>query len=354
MSLIRSLPAGPLDVVGDIHGEGEHLDALLYGLGYRDDGSHPQGRTLVFVGDLVDRGPDSLGVSDRTQHLVDQGAALCVLGNHEINLLRGHKKEGAHWFFGEPEQHRASGATFRSRLAGKGDRGRMLRFWRGLPLGLERSDLRVVHAAWSDHPELRSWSDPVAAWAHWDRQVDQALRSQGWLERRKMEQLQHDITDRTVRPPVLEATGHVDVQRQVGNPGRILASGLEERAPVPFWSSGKWRMSRRVPWWRTYAGPTVLFGHYWRKVPGTPQDPRKLGPDLFEGEPPFGWMGRGNAMCLDYSVGRLFLERHIAPRGPHFGRLAALRCPAEGERDGWALHFTNGRILLPPPNVASA
>ena len=59
MSLIQSLPEGPLDIVGDIHGEFDALLALLSHLGYDLQGHHPQGRTLVFVGDFCDRGPDS-------------------------------------------------------------------------------------------------------------------------------------------------------------------------------------------------------------------------------------------------------------------------------------------------------
>ncbi len=54
MSLIQSLPDGPLDIVGDIHGEHDALCALLGHLGYDLDGAHPDGRTLVFVGDFCD------------------------------------------------------------------------------------------------------------------------------------------------------------------------------------------------------------------------------------------------------------------------------------------------------------
>ena len=55
MSLIQPLPEGPLDIVGDIHGEYAALCDLLGHLGYSLDGRHPQGRSLVFVGDFCDR-----------------------------------------------------------------------------------------------------------------------------------------------------------------------------------------------------------------------------------------------------------------------------------------------------------
>ncbi|GAB2678784.1 polynucleotide kinase-phosphatase [Thalassiella azotivora] len=88
---------GPFDVVGDVHGCRSELEALLGALGYelqRDaegravDAVHPDGRTAVFVGDLVDRGPDSPGVLRLVMGMTAGGHALCVPGNHEHKLVR--------------------------------------------------------------------------------------------------------------------------------------------------------------------------------------------------------------------------------------------------------------------------
>ena len=79
--------AGPFDIIGDIHGCSSELETLLGKLGYVD-GVHPEGRTAVFVGDLVDRGPDSPGVLRRVMGMVAAGDALCVPGNHENKLGR--------------------------------------------------------------------------------------------------------------------------------------------------------------------------------------------------------------------------------------------------------------------------
>ena len=88
---------GPFDVVGDIHGCRSELESLLDRLGYtlvRDDAGRPvdalppQGRTAVFVGDLVDRGPDTPGVLRLVMGMVEAGHALCVPGNHENKLAR--------------------------------------------------------------------------------------------------------------------------------------------------------------------------------------------------------------------------------------------------------------------------
>ncbi|MFE0578590.1 polynucleotide kinase-phosphatase [Streptomyces sp. NPDC058874] len=90
--------SGPFDIVGDIHGCSSELETLLAQLGY-EDGVHPEGRTAVFVGDLVDRGPDSPGVLRRVMGMVASGNALCVPGNHENKLgryLKGSKVQQTH------------------------------------------------------------------------------------------------------------------------------------------------------------------------------------------------------------------------------------------------------------------
>ncbi|GGP65293.1 polynucleotide kinase-phosphatase [Streptomyces melanogenes] len=89
---------GPFDIIGDIHGCRSELETLLAKLGYVD-GAHPEGRTAVFVGDLVDRGPDSPGVLRRVMKMVTDGNALCVPGNHENKLgryLGGKKVQRTH------------------------------------------------------------------------------------------------------------------------------------------------------------------------------------------------------------------------------------------------------------------
>ena len=88
---------GPFDIVGDVHGCLDELLALLDALGYdvrRDDDGravdavHPEGRRLVFVGDLVDRGPSSVGVLRLAMGMTAAGHALAVPGNHEAKLVR--------------------------------------------------------------------------------------------------------------------------------------------------------------------------------------------------------------------------------------------------------------------------
>jgi protein phosphatase len=82
---------GPFDVVGDVHGCLDELVELLGALGYAvapEGARHPDGRKLVFLGDLVDRGPDTPGVLKLAMATVARGDALCVPGNHDVKLMR--------------------------------------------------------------------------------------------------------------------------------------------------------------------------------------------------------------------------------------------------------------------------
>lgn len=98
---VADLPSTALDVIGDVHGEADALSQLLRHLGYGLDGDHPEGRKLVFIGDLCDRGPDSPAVIARVKTMVEVGNAICVMGNHELNILRGQRKDGNNWFWNE-------------------------------------------------------------------------------------------------------------------------------------------------------------------------------------------------------------------------------------------------------------
>ncbi len=84
---------GPFDIIGDVHGCFDELVELIRQLGHRVDETaftvQPvNGRKLVFVGDLVDRGPKVPQVLKLVMNAVANGAALCVPGNHDAKLMR--------------------------------------------------------------------------------------------------------------------------------------------------------------------------------------------------------------------------------------------------------------------------
>ncbi|HEV2677990.1 MAG TPA: metallophosphoesterase [Aliidongia sp.] len=86
----RRTEQGPFDLVGDIHGCSEELATLLRRLGYEPTPtwSHPDGRRVVFLGDFVDRGPDSPETLRLVLDMLDAGTALAVPGNHDVKAVR--------------------------------------------------------------------------------------------------------------------------------------------------------------------------------------------------------------------------------------------------------------------------
>ena len=117
---------GPFDIVGDVHGCADELEELLALLGYRVawSGSDvavvpPPGRTTIFVGDLVDRGPRSPDVLRIVHRMVATGAALAVVGNHDDKLKRhlsGKHVNPTHGFAATLEQLSVEPAAFGGRM----------------------------------------------------------------------------------------------------------------------------------------------------------------------------------------------------------------------------------------------
>src|SRR5690606_34369896 len=104
------------------------------------DWSHPEGRRLVFVGDLVDRGEKSLEVASLVKGLVEEGRALCLLGNHEYNLV-----ELRHERLTPKHSNRATIAHIEANRAAWDP---VLAFFETLPIALELPSVRVIHAVW--------------------------------------------------------------------------------------------------------------------------------------------------------------------------------------------------------------
>lgn len=78
------------DVIGDVHGHAAELATLLERMGYEERCGawrHPAGRRAVFLGDLIDRGPEIRRTLDIVRGMVEAGSALAVMGNHELNAL---------------------------------------------------------------------------------------------------------------------------------------------------------------------------------------------------------------------------------------------------------------------------
>ena len=321
--LLRELFDGPIDVVGDVHGERDALVALRQRLGYDDRGRHPQRRRLVFVGDLGDRGPDSPAVIEWVRDRVRDRLAQCILGNHDFNALAarhgGPMKTELSWLFDEAEPFKHRGRHVSQVLVRGRRRDAILDFFATLPVGLERGGelpVRIIHACWEDGDveQLRGESDVVALYRRHRQQIDETIEKDHIV----------DSLDRRLA-------------HQNRNPVKRLTSGPEGRSAVPLLVGGEPRWEKRVAWWPDYCGgPLCVFGHYWRQpLPGE-------GPELhlFDGVARNALCGPGLAMCIDYSVGKRFRERlQSGFDGTFHTSLTALRLP-EG-----VLYFDNAAPL---------
>ena len=148
-----------LDIIGDVHGHADRLEALLRALGYthaRGAWRHPS-RTAIFVGDLIDRGPGQLRTLELVRDMVEAGTARVTMGNHEFNAIAWATRDPEH-----PDHH------LRPRHGEKGEKNRRqhrafleevgqdsaehrswIDWFRAMPLWIEMPGLRVVHACWS-------------------------------------------------------------------------------------------------------------------------------------------------------------------------------------------------------------
>ena len=279
------------DIIGDIHGHADKLRGLLRNLGYREHlgaWRHPE-RQAIFVGDLIDRGPEQVATVNIVRSMVDAGSARCIMGNHEFNAIA--------WFTPDATQpgeylrphgkpsNRNQHAAFLAEVEGKPLHGEIIDWFRTLPLYVEEPNIRIVHACWHGPSIdwLRTHLSPAGS-------------------------LSTDLVEEGSRKGT-RAYAAIEV----------VCKGLEARLPegVSFHDKdGKERHEARIRWWDAdlstfrqaaigpdellqripdvpfppdqrpppYSGPPVFFGHYW--FTGVP---RVLGT---------------SAACVDYSVGR--------------------------------------------------
>ncbi|HMH90571.1 MAG TPA: metallophosphoesterase, partial [Streptosporangiaceae bacterium] len=137
-------------MIGDVHGCFDELTDLLGTLGYQvaPDGTsavHRDGRTAVFVGDLVDRGPATPAVLRLVMGMTAAGSARSVAGNHEVKLvraLRGRDVTVSHGLAqslaqlsAEPDEFTGQATAFMDQLLGHLvlDDGRLVVAHAGLP-----------------------------------------------------------------------------------------------------------------------------------------------------------------------------------------------------------------------------
>ena len=182
-------PARGYDLIGDVHGCARALERLLAGLGYRRQGGvwrHPQ-RMALFLGDIVDRGPHVREALHLVHDMVEVGAALCLMGNHEWYALGwttpapdGYGREFVRGH--NPRHERLIRETLAQFEHHPGDWHDFLGWFHDLPLFADAGRFRLVHACWDaavieqlrrDYPDgcidrafVQQASDPDSFAAH--------------------------------------------------------------------------------------------------------------------------------------------------------------------------------------------
>ena len=150
------------DIIGDIHGQDQKLEALLQKMGYMPEGRGyrpPEGRQVIFLGDLIDRGPGQLRVLEIVQAMVDAGHARCIMGNHEFNAIGFITPDASGQDTLRPSrantkkahQNRKQHQEFLDQVGeGSTQHHAWVEWFKTLPVCLDLGGFRVVHGCWDE------------------------------------------------------------------------------------------------------------------------------------------------------------------------------------------------------------
>ena len=143
------------DIIGDVHGHAEELLQLLAMLGYSESANgfrHPS-RKAVFLGDFIDRGPAIRETLEIVRPMVEHGAAVAVMGNHELNALAFHTAacggESGNYLRPRTDDNQRQHSATLAQLTAR-EMESYLAWFRTLPLWWECEGFRVVHACWDE------------------------------------------------------------------------------------------------------------------------------------------------------------------------------------------------------------
>ncbi|MEJ1964538.1 MAG: metallophosphoesterase [Gammaproteobacteria bacterium] len=315
---MRNAREAGYDIIGDVHGCHEELTKLLSAMGYRKRAGvwrHPS-RLAVFVGDLIDRGPEIEAVLETVAAMVEAGSAECILGNHERDLVYFHTLNAK----GKPMRERSESRMdqLKATHGQLGMKSRKLRRWvrwmRDLPIVFERPGLRVVHGAWHE-PAVTLWRG-------------KALSSRGMLKKLANRQSQE------AAHLAMLLFGPVISFKMRDSKGNKRMYNLRARwfcTPEELSSPTLWHAAfhRRKRWPRSPlsdADRTTLWG-YPKSEPPLVTGHQSLG--LEASLRPF----RSNLACVDYSAvygGKLCAYRWSGEQAltrKHFVAVAARRPP---------------------------
>jgi len=287
------------DVIGDVHGHFDKLVALFAKMGYarqRNSFVPPSGRQAIFVGDLIDRGPEQVKVLHAVRDMVDAGHARVVMGNHEFNAI-GYVTEDPHAGTGEylrpnrfdsrkTTKNRSQHAQFLAQVGeGSNQHCDWITWFKTLPLHLDLGGIRVVHAWWDD--SLISLVDKH----YWDsngRTMSEHFLNNCFGHEKTLKLARETLTTGVEHPLpvgtfVIDKEGHKHPNLRVAV-WRHQATKLRDIAIIPGGDLslvGDLPVPVHLPL-AEVAGSPILFGHYWFN--GTPR------------------IESGKVACLDWSA----------------------------------------------------
>ena len=142
------------DLIGDIHGHADKLVELLERLDYRKIQGiyrHPD-RKVIFLGDYIDRGPKIPQVLAIVRGMVEENAALAIMGNHELNALAFHTEDPARQGTFLRKRNTTNIRQHAQTIVQLSDQEleSSLNWFRTLPMWMDLDGLRAVHACWDE------------------------------------------------------------------------------------------------------------------------------------------------------------------------------------------------------------
>lgn len=145
------------DLIGDIHGYADELEALLGQMDYKKTsaGWQHSSRQVIFLGDFVDRGPRQIDSVAIARNMVENQHALAVMGNHEFNAIAYATPDSAQhgqYLRKHNEKNRKQHRAYLEQVEeGSELHQQHIAWFKTLPLYLDMPGFRVVHACW--HPK---------------------------------------------------------------------------------------------------------------------------------------------------------------------------------------------------------
>ena len=278
------------DIIGDIHGHADELEALLEKLNYQKmDGvyRHPN-RKVIFIGDYIDRGPKILQTLQIVKKMVDQGHAIALMGNHEYNALCYHTQDiSGHYLRPHTNKNKDQHHHTLNQFEDYSEEWQSYLDWfRTLPLFYENNELRAVHACW-DQTEI----DFLKRKLDHHNFNDELLKESTQTDSALYQAIEITLKGKEIRLPnntfFFDKDGHQRNMIRIKwweNPKQLSykeysVNQINDIEDSPISSD----MASKISFYSDKEKP-VFFGHYWLQG-----KPKKL---------------KHNVICTDYSVAK--------------------------------------------------